>query len=290
MFMELKRRTRICTWRSGNTHYLAGMKSPSTCCAFSPTGSHLFVGDEVGALSVWISDTGQPSRRPLEYAATPTIGQRELLNPSPENPKRISLVPSPNGADVLVRYSNGEIRLWNIASGHYIVIRIPPRQSTIPAHNSLPLTFSSDGSLLLFPSFEESRRIEVYDVKTGRRFLTCHLQDWPEGATVKQTILSPDKSRLILSFEGSTTVLIFCWPVATSIFFWPAEILTFRWPVERLYNHIYSIRFQVALSMTVFACLYAVPHSILNSIILDWSVSLLLGGLISLFIYLFWSN
>ena len=118
-------------------------------------------------------------------------------------------------------YSNGQIRLWNIPSGHYIVIRIPPRQSTTRAYNSLSLAFSSDRFLVLFPSFEDGRRIEAYGVKTGNRFLTCHLLDWPEGATVKQLILSPDNPRLILSFEGSTTVLIFCWSV------------------ERWYNQIY---------------------------------------------------
>jgi len=270
-FMQLDRsgQIRICTWKSGSkggcdTRHLAGMKLSSTCCTFSPTGSHLFVGDEVGTLSVWVSDTGQPSRRPLEYAPTPTNGQRELLNPSVEGPKCISLVVSPNETDILVGYSNGEIRLWNIASGHYTVIRIPPRQSTTPAYNSLPLAFSSDGVLVLFPSFEERRRIEVYDVQTGHSFLTCHLQDWPEGATVKQIILSPDKSRLILSFEGSTTVLIFCWPVS-----------------ERWYNQIYSIRFQVALSMVTAAWLYyAVLHSILNNIITNWVGLLLLCGFI----------
>ena len=272
VFMQLDRsgQMRICTWRSGlegqcDTRHLAVMKSSSTCCAFSSTGYHLFVGDEFGTLSVWISDTGQPSRRPLGYTATATNGQREILNSSAESPKCISLVPSQNGADVLVGYSNGEIRLWNIASGHYTVIRIPPLQSTITAYTSLPLTFSPDGSLVLFPSFEERRRIEVYDVKTGHRFLTCYLQDWPEGATIKQIILSPDQSRLIVSFEGSATVLIFCWPV------------------ERWYNQIYSIRIGVALSMVAAACLYAIPHSMLNSIItqtLDWVVPLLIGGLI----------
>jgi WD40 repeat protein len=270
VFMHFAGQMRICTWKSGLkgecvTRYLAGMKSSSTCSAFSPTGSHLFVGDEVGTLSVWISDTGQPSKRPLEYTRTPTNGQGELLYPSADVPKCISLVPSPNGADVLVGYSNGEFRLWNIASGHYTVIRIPPRQATIPAYNSLPLTFSSDGSLILFPSFEERRRIEVYELKTGYRFLTCHLEDWPEGAIVKQIILSPDKSRLILSFEGSTTVLIFCWPV------------------ERWYYHVYSIRFQVALSMAVVACLCALPHSILNNIISDWVGPLLVFFAVSFF-------
>ena len=270
-FMQLDRsgQMRICTWRSGpmggyDTRYLAGMKLSSTCCAFSPTGSHLFVGDEIGTLSVWISDTGQPSRRPLEYAPTPTNGQRELLNPSAEGPKCISLVPSPDGTDVLVGYSNGEIRLWNITSGHYTVIRNPPRQSTTSAYNSLPLTFSSDGTLVLFPSFKERRKIEVYDVKIGHSFLTCHLQDWPEGATVKQIILSPDKSRFILSFEGSATVLIFCWPVS-----------------ERWYNQIYSIRFQVVLSVVAAACLYKLYYAvlfILNIITTNWVGLLLVCG------------
>ena len=109
VFVHLDRseQMRICTWRNGlggqcDTRHLAVMKSSSTCCYFSPTGSHLFVGDEFGTLSVWISDTGQPSRRPLGYTATPTNGQREIPNPSAESPKCISLVPCQNGADVLV--------------------------------------------------------------------------------------------------------------------------------------------------------------------------------------------
>jgi len=195
------------------TVVLGGLRIAATCAAFSHCGRFLFVGDEQGRLSIWVSKTGQPHMRPLDY----TILTTDPVPRSTSNVVRcVTVLPSPSSKKVAVGYDSGEIRIWDLETRSYILPRSPQdilHLSRLPDKvKATPMSFSSDGEILAFPSLDERKTVELFNTNSCTTSTTCELYDWPDGAAVHSILVSPDKTRLIVCFEGLNYVLIFCWP------------------------------------------------------------------------------
>lgn len=77
---------------------------------------------------------------------------------------------SPDGTRVATTGKDGEVRLWDVASGSELLSPASEEQrfhlNTEPAR-SFPLTFSKDGNKLITGSFDQS--IRVWDGSPGPR-------------------------------------------------------------------------------------------------------------------------
>ena len=193
---------------------LTSLRTGATCAAFSRYGHLLFVGDGHGSLSIWISKTGQPQMRPLDYTMATA---NNLPRSTSSNVVRcVSILPSPSSKHIAVVYDTGEIRLWDLETRTCSIPRSPldVLQPSRPPNEvkAIPMFFSSDGKILVFPSLDKQKTIEFFNTKRCTTSTTHELDDWPDGAVVRSILVSPDKTRLIIGFEGFNDILIFCWP------------------------------------------------------------------------------
>ena len=203
------------TWKSPTMASVAlgGLRIAAKCAAFSRCGSLLFVGDEQGSLSIWISKTGQPHMRPLDYTM---LTANPVPSSTPSDVVRcVTVLPSPSSKQAAIGYDTGEIRIWDLETRSYSLLRSPQdilHLSHPPKKiEAIPMSFTSDGKILAFLSIGKQKTVELFNTKTCNISTICELHEWPDGAVVRSVLVSPDKTRLIVSFDGLNDVLIFCW-------------------------------------------------------------------------------
>ena len=124
-----------------------------------------------------------------------------------------SLAISPNGKKIMVSYSSGEIRLWDIKARSYSILRAAStiRHSNIksPAFSSSPVAFSPDGSYVAYASATDPRTVDIQDV-SKKVLSSIDLDDAPiEG--IQSLDISPNNRRLIVTFHNSSRIIVCVW-------------------------------------------------------------------------------
>ena len=182
------------------TLFLRGIdRSSCLCAAFSPDGKEIYIGTSSGSLFVSSTSNGQFVHRPFHL--TSAVGECR------------SLALCPDGKKVIVSCSFGKIRLWDIKTRTYSVLRPTGaiRHSDIDslAYSSLPVTFSPDGSYVSYASASDPRTVDIQDV-SKQVVLNIDLEGAPTDG-IQSLDISPNNKRLIATFHNSSRIMVYVW-------------------------------------------------------------------------------
>ena len=185
------------------------------CSAFSSDGKEIYIGTSSGSLFIFSTKNGQLVYRPF-HLSIPPEGDTPSRRGSYRNfavAECRSLAISPNGKKILVSYSSGEIRLWDIKARSYSILRAAStiRHSNIksPAFSSSPVAFSPDGSYVAYASATDPRTVDIQDV-SKKVLSSIDLDDAPiEG--IQSLDISPNNRRLIVTFHNSSRIIVCVW-------------------------------------------------------------------------------
>lgn len=170
--------------------------SSCLCAAFSPDGKEVYIGTSSGSLFVSSTNNGQFVHRPSHL--TSAVAECR------------SLALSPCGRKVMVSYSSGEIRLWDMRAKNYSVLRgVDDTMPYFPA-SSLPVTFSSDGSYVAYASAKDPRTVDIQDVISKQVMSYIDLDGAPTGG-IQSLDISPNNKRLIVTFHNSSRIMVCVW-------------------------------------------------------------------------------
>lgn len=192
------------------------------CAAFSLDGKEIYTGTSSGSLFVSSTDNGQLVHRPFHLSSPPegdTLSRRGSMPPDRLGDSAVaecrSLAISPDGKKVMVSYSSGQIRLWDIKARTYSVLRptgvITHSDIESPAYSSLPVTFSSDGSYVAYASVSDPRTVDIQDVVSKQ---VSHIDLQVDGAPtdgIQSLDISPNNKRLIITFHNSNRIMLYVW-------------------------------------------------------------------------------
>ena len=150
--------------------------------AFSPDGKTLASGSNDGKIKIWDVETGKNSS---------LAGHADAVR---------SIVYSPDGTKIASAgtYSDHTIKLWDAVTGNHI--------HTMHSNNIMSIAFSPDGTQIVSgggPQPQESGRIKLWDVRTGRKIATLsgHARD------VQSVAFSPDGTQIVSGSEDNTIKL-----------------------------------------------------------------------------------
>jgi len=170
---------------------------------FSPDGRWIVTASADGTARVWETRTGQPVGRRLQHRKDPAasletdecaaeFGESTELEPSDVLLAKFS----PDGRRVVTTCRDGEVRVWDPATGQLIVGPLAHQRSV--AH----VRVSPDGSRLVTVDLDGTAR--VWDLRTGQP-LAEPIPQLP-GLATDPPGLSPDGSRIILLSRNTAQV------------------------------------------------------------------------------------
>ena len=193
--------------------------SSCLCTAFSPDGKEIYIGTSSGSFFISSTINGQLVHRPFRLSSPPEGDALSRRGSMPQDRDFAisacrSLAISPDGKKVMVSYSSGEIRLWDIKARTYSVLRPTGaiRHSDIDslAYSSLPVTFSPDGSYVAYASASDPRMVELQDVVSKQVVSYIDLDGAPTDG-IQSLDISPNNKRLIVTFPNSNRIMVCMW-------------------------------------------------------------------------------
>jgi WD40 repeat protein len=176
--------------------------------AFDPGGERVVVGREEGPIEIW----SLASRQVVSRLPGDSLGDEEVSFATEKNPRWVvsaglsgtthvidvrtrhvtatldvkqiaeSAAMSPDGAHVVVAYTRGPTRLWDVSTEKQVL--------SLPSHGAWTVVYSSDGKRVLTADDDAAR---VWNADTGR--LLAKLA--PEGVGVEATAFSRDGGRVV---------------------------------------------------------------------------------------------
>ena len=147
--------------------------------AFSPDGTFLAAGGDNGTdgqVQLWKMATVSADPIRTMLVSSPTVGSAILVNTV------TSVAFSPDGDRLATGTENGQVRLWNTATGQ--LLRILPGRRAASVNS---VTFSPDGKILA--SGTENGQLQLWDTSTGR---LIHALPRTGNAMVNSVAFSPD--------------------------------------------------------------------------------------------------
>ncbi|PPR08181.1 hypothetical protein CVT24_001531 [Panaeolus cyanescens] len=187
-----------------------------TCGAFSPDALKVYTGTSDGVLIISDVRTGKVLRRQLAFSTDTTWGaSRSGSAGAPTFPSCRHLIASPDGKKVAVSYSSGEVRVWDVKSGEYVIINDGRPDMQLHHSHPFPVAYSPDGSKLAFPDLSvevanKDKVIEVRDSGSGKQVAVVTLKGCPP-AHIQTIDFAVKGKRLILTFKDRKEVFIFVW-------------------------------------------------------------------------------
>ncbi|KAF8811047.1 kinase-like protein [Phlegmacium glaucopus] len=200
---------------------LHGMPATSSClcAAFSPDGKEIYIGTSSGSLFIYSTSNGQFLHRPFHLSllsAGDTLNRRRAMSPDRNSAvaECRSLAASPDGKRVMVSYSSGEIRLWDIKARSYSVLRDAGASGhsdfTSSAYSSLPVTFSPDSSFVAYASATNPGTVVIQDVVSNKVLSHIDLEGSPADG-IQSLDIAPNNKRLIVTFHNSSRIIVCLW-------------------------------------------------------------------------------
>lgn len=193
--------------------------SSCLCAAFSPDGKEVYIGTSSGSLFICSTSNGQFVHGPFYLSSLPrgdTLNRRRAISPDrdPAVAECRSLAISPDGKKVMVSYSSGEIRSWDIKARSYSVLRDAgtSRQSNFnsSAYPSSPVIFSPDGSFVAYASATDPRTVIIQDVVSKKELSFIDLDVSPTDG-IQSLNISPNNKRLVVTFRNSNRIMVYVW-------------------------------------------------------------------------------
>ena len=192
--------------------------SSCLCAAFSSDGKEIYIGTSGGSLFIYSTNSGQIVYRPFYLSSRSDGAVLSRRGPSPNRDSAVadcrSLAISPDGKRIMVSYSSGEIRLWDIKAGSYSVLRDADASGhsyiNSPAYSSLPVTFSPDGSYVAYASATDPGTVDIQDV-FSKKVLSCIDLDGSPMDGIRSLSISPNNKRLIVGFHNSSRIMVCVW-------------------------------------------------------------------------------
>ena len=125
-----------------------------------------------------------------------------------------SLALSPDRKKIVVSYSSGEIRLWDIKTRSHSVLRdagtIAHSDIRTLAYSSLPVTFSPNGSYVAYASATDPRTVDIQDIVSKQVLSSIDLDGAPTDG-IRSLDISGHNKKLIITFHNSSRIMVCVW-------------------------------------------------------------------------------
>ncbi len=162
--------------------------------AFSPDGKSLVTADDNASIRVWDTQTWKESRL-LQSVRSERSFLFDVVDENDKTSNALSVVFSPDGAQILSGHDDGTIRLWDRQTGRTIrKIKSAGRKA---AHSAI----TPDGKAIVCVNHDDNP-IRIIDVGSGeviRNVSKMNIAKFEHTAHVESLAISPDGKTMALS-------------------------------------------------------------------------------------------